>query len=72
MGDNGKATLNVLGSFGSIMSHHNIFNVPWHIFYKSLEIYWRDGTPFFQKLFPHLVFLMMVVESANTSIQNLP
>lgn len=26
-------------------------------FYKSLENYWRDGTLFFQKIFPHLVFL---------------
>lgn len=31
---------------------------------KVSELYWRDGTPFSQKLFPNLVFLMMVAEKA--------
>lgn len=33
-------------------------------FSKSLENYWRDGTLFFQKIFPHLVFFKVALESS--------
>lgn len=39
-------------------------------FSKSLENYWRDGTLFFQKIFPHLVFLKWRWRAVP--LQNLP
>jgi hypothetical protein len=42
-------TLSFLIEHWATTSHQDSFNAPWHRFYKCLELYWRDATPFFHK-----------------------
>ena len=51
-----KQKQSVVGTYCATMCNKNIFGVFWHRVYKSLELYWRDGTPLFQKMFLKLVF----------------
>lgn len=44
------------------MNHQNSVTGPWYRF-------WMNGAPFFQKEFPQLVFLMIVVKGAAAESQ---
>ena len=46
----------------------NSFSAPRHRFYKCLEFYWRDVTPFFHEKFHNLVFLLMAEENAVSAV----
>ena len=55
-----------------VLGHQNSFGALWHRFYKCLELYWRDVTPFYHVKFHHLVFCWWWKTLSQAPLQNLP